>query len=246
VVAKVTTVIGEKADSLWPDIWPEIKSSATQPSKGKKSSTTDMLSVLRRTNITLERFFKAMAANWKFTPEILEVSAQISCQTEASLALGLSWSEEHFLRRHNTESYSLRDCRLSFKLNTEATTGRRFFLSHDRRIGLGPNQMKVGDIVAVLSGANVPFILREVKLSKAATTEELAQWLRQGAVYQLIGECYLDGRMDGELVKDPLFEDALDISPLDHDYVLYPNYVKGGNSKYIRKGVYRRRFFHLQ
>jgi hypothetical protein len=49
-------------------------------------------------------------------------------------------------------------------------------------MGLGPPLAESGDIVCVLLGAPVPFVLREYAQGK----------------YFLIGECYMDGFMDGQ------------------------------------------------
>ena len=48
------------------------------------------------------------------------------------------------------------------KLSTSILHDRSFFVSDDGFIGLGPADVKVGDIVVILMGGRVPFILREV------------------------------------------------------------------------------------
>lgn len=62
--------------------------------------------------------------------------------------------------------------------------GRRFFITRDGLIGLGPELMKERDILVVLFGAKVPFILRPIE-----------------GGYRLIGECYSPQLMEGEAVK---------------------------------------------
>lgn len=59
---------------------------------------------------------------------------------------------------------------------------RRLFITSSGHLGLGPASMMSGDIVAVLFGGKVPFVLRRV---------EDDQW-------KLVGECYVDGFMQGE------------------------------------------------
>ncbi|TGJ86809.1 hypothetical protein E0Z10_g1990 [Xylaria hypoxylon] len=63
-------------------------------------------------------------------------------------------------------------------------TDKRFFITRDGRMGIGPESMKEGDEVAILFGAKVPFVLR-----------------RSGPIYILIGECYIAGMMKGEPVE---------------------------------------------
>ena len=62
--------------------------------------------------------------------------------------------------------------------------GRRFFVTDGNLMGLGPPQAEVGDIVAVLFGSDVPFVLRQ-----------------QEDKFRLIGEAHVQGIMDGEVIK---------------------------------------------
>ena len=62
---------------------------------------------------------------------------------------------------------------------------RRLFVTSSGHLGLGPAGMMSGDIVAILFGGNVPYILRPL-VNK--------QW-------HFVGECYLDGYMDGEAME---------------------------------------------
>jgi hypothetical protein len=61
---------------------------------------------------------------------------------------------------------------------------RSFFATDNGYMGLGPNALEVGDVVCVLFGGNVPFILRP-----------------KNGVYQLVGEAYVHGIMEGEAIK---------------------------------------------
>ncbi|MCJ1479437.1 hypothetical protein MMC13_008123 [Lambiella insularis] len=58
---------------------------------------------------------------------------------------------------------------------------RKFFTTTKGTIGLGPRSMQPGDLVCVLCGGIVPFILR-----------------KDGQRYTLIGEAYVHGIMDGQ------------------------------------------------
>lgn len=61
---------------------------------------------------------------------------------------------------------------------------KRPFISDLGYVGMGPFHMKPGDMVVVLTGASVPFIVRPI----------------DGERFKLLGECYCDGIMDGEIV----------------------------------------------
>jgi len=65
-----------------------------------------------------------------------------------------------------------------------AATGRCFFTTSKGFLGLGPRSMHVGDVVVVLFGGRVPYVLRP--------TDEY---------FRFVGECYVHGIMDGEVVR---------------------------------------------
>jgi len=67
---------------------------------------------------------------------------------------------------------------------------RRFFEGDDGRLGLAPPSAMTGDVIAILFGCNVPVVLREVNKGK----------------YEVIGECYVHGLMDGEAISMDLIE----------------------------------------
>jgi hypothetical protein len=60
-----------------------------------------------------------------------------------------------------------------------------FFLTPDGRIGSGHVVVKIGDLICVLFGGRVPYIIRPV-----------------GCYYKFIGECLVPGLMYGEAVED--------------------------------------------
>ena len=66
-----------------------------------------------------------------------------------------------------------------------ACDGRRIFLTANGYLGLGPKDLQHGDIVAILLGGQLPFILR-----------------RRGQEFILIGECYAHGYLNGEALHD--------------------------------------------
>jgi hypothetical protein len=61
--------------------------------------------------------------------------------------------------------------------------GRRFFISEEGKFGLAPPNARKGDHIAVFHGAETPFILR-----------------KRGWTFQIIGESYVYGLMNGEAI----------------------------------------------
>ncbi|OCK93532.1 uncharacterized protein K441DRAFT_661434 [Cenococcum geophilum 1.58] len=71
-----------------------------------------------------------------------------------------------------------------------ATFRRKIFITRENFIGLGPAEMKVDDQIYLLQGSRTPFIPRQAK-------EECINGLLK-RYYQLVGDCYMHGVMDGE------------------------------------------------
>jgi hypothetical protein len=62
---------------------------------------------------------------------------------------------------------------------------RRPIFGDDGRVGIGPDICQAGDVVCIFHGAKVPFVLRQV----------------ENGEYRLLGEAYVHGIMDGELME---------------------------------------------
>jgi hypothetical protein len=84
----------------------------------------------------------------------------------------------------NADLFSSEVCREWIKNVKIGLRGRKLFLTKAGYFGLGPAGMEKGDVVCILLGGHVPFVLR-----------------RDGDEYRLIGECYLHTMMDGEAIK---------------------------------------------
>jgi hypothetical protein len=72
---------------------------------------------------------------------------------------------------------------------------RSFFITEKGYLGLGPSGTTAGDVVCVLRGGNVPFVLRK----------------SDGRSYNLIGEAYVHGIMDGNVVREAQPEDLKEV-----------------------------------
>jgi len=66
----------------------------------------------------------------------------------------------------------------------QACVNRRFFVTKNGLMGVGPDGMKEGDIIGILFGGRVPYVLRPV-----------------GDGFRFVGECYVSGLMNGEAVQ---------------------------------------------
>jgi hypothetical protein len=75
----------------------------------------------------------------------------------------------------------------------EKCHGRSFFVTHKGLMGLGPAEMQPEQVVVVLLGGRVPFVLCRQEEDR----------------YQLVGECYTHGFMKGEAMQ--VDEDAMDV-----------------------------------
>ena len=63
--------------------------------------------------------------------------------------------------------------------------GRRLIQTREGLIGLGPGSAEIGDLVCVLFGGHVLYVLRK----------------EQSDHYKFVGECYVHGMMDGEAIN---------------------------------------------
>ena len=61
---------------------------------------------------------------------------------------------------------------------------RRLGITDDYLMGVFPERIQVGDVIVIVFGAAKPFVFRPV-----------------GNAHILIGECYVHGIMDGELIS---------------------------------------------
>lgn len=66
-----------------------------------------------------------------------------------------------------------------------AALNRRFFILSDGYMGVGPPNTRLGDTCSLIFGSDWPYILRE----------------GPNGTYELIGECYVEGLMDGSATE---------------------------------------------
>jgi hypothetical protein len=69
---------------------------------------------------------------------------------------------------------------------------RRFFVTKSGKFGMGPWNMKKNDIVAVLFGGKMPFVLRRCAAPRG--NRKLPDY-KPREYYKVIGEAYVDGLM---------------------------------------------------
>lgn len=82
------------------------------------------------------------------------------------------------------DSKQVRVTECFFDAVTRAVMGRRFFITKNKRMGLGVPEIQLNDRVVVLKGCSVPLIMRAV-----------------GDHMVVVGEAYVSGIMDGEVIK---------------------------------------------
>jgi hypothetical protein len=96
------------------------------------------------------------------------------------------------LKAVKTEDEFRRECEVATAYDMAiqvSAFGRTLFVIEKGFMGLGPDRIQKGDVVAVFHGAWTPFILRPF-----------------GEEFRLVGDCYISGLMDGEALQDGLEE----------------------------------------
>ena len=97
--------------------------------------------------------------------------------------------------------------------NLYKASGRKLFLTPRGYLGLGPENMREGDVVVVLVGSSVPHVLRPLSttgppdlnsfssLKQSPTTYETLP-LNADASWTYVGEAYCENIMDGEIMRE--------------------------------------------
>jgi hypothetical protein len=87
-------------------------------------------------------------------------------------------------------------------LNT--SRGRTYIITKSGYIGIGPGFAKAGDAICIFDGAQTPFILRKVSGNESVPDELPATGQKDPNQdrerWNIIGDCYLHGFMDNEVV----------------------------------------------
>lgn len=84
---------------------------------------------------------------------------------------------------------------------------RRLFLTMNGYLGLGPDTLREGDVLCVLAGGDLPFILRPVKQKvdkPQSKNVSVRNTKTQGSTadhYLFAGECHVEGLMNGEAIE---------------------------------------------
>ncbi|KAF2137710.1 uncharacterized protein K452DRAFT_301685 [Aplosporella prunicola CBS 121167] len=81
---------------------------------------------------------------------------------------------------------------------------RRIFVTEKKYIGLGPSDLEVGDVVALIPGCKTPMLLREEPVGEEESEGQQSheEQGRHPPRYRAVGECYVHGIMQGEAVRD--------------------------------------------
>lgn len=135
-----------------------------------------------------ETFCRAMLDN----PEIVQILFQEWFLLNKSLCIRGETLEEHVATLPPTLA-TWRDFRDPDGLkiffgrfdDTALTMARRLAVTEKGHLGMAASRAKRGDLVCVLFGCSIPVLLREL----------------DKGTYEFIGECYLDGFMNGEALE---------------------------------------------
>lgn len=71
---------------------------------------------------------------------------------------------------------------------------RKFAVMRNGYMGIVPPLSEVGDVVSIVLGARTPLLLRR--------SRKVEEFQKEGKLFELVGECYVHGMMDGEMVDE--------------------------------------------
>ena len=128
-----------------------------------------------------DALWRTLICNTTFTGERIRDAYHENYLSWRAVKAMLLSAENHF-DAVMSEHYSR--AKIFDQVHSNAITGKRFFTTQRGFIGLAPSRTVRGDLVCVLKGATVPFILREADKG-----------------YILVGESYCHGIMYGEAMQ---------------------------------------------
>ncbi|KAJ9652746.1 hypothetical protein H2198_008018 [Neophaeococcomyces mojaviensis] len=124
----------------------------------------------------------------RFSDAIVLVKNGIQCVTEKHIKLDVQQFLATKAIKRIFQGRTVADTRLNSEIIGKSL-GRLPFVTRKGHLVLSSEHVKKGDVVALIKGTQVPFILRR----------------RTSGVYQLVSEAYVDGIMDGEAAEDTKF-----------------------------------------
>jgi hypothetical protein len=116
--------------------------------------------------------------------------------TPEDFDLYLGWIREGARNPWEKDSTSALRFQKSFDI---ACRGRRAFVTKKGYMGVGPANMANGDVIYIVAGGTHPLVLR----APSSTST--------GNRFELVGDCYVDGIMDGQTVKGMSVRDFDDV-----------------------------------
>jgi len=78
------------------------------------------------------------------------------------------------------------------------TNGRRLCLTSTGNMGMVPERARPGDLICVLLGGSTPYVLRLLSYGLTGDQSSKASAGSVAQKYELLGQCYIHGLMDGE------------------------------------------------
>lgn len=79
--------------------------------------------------------------------------------------------------------------------------GRKFFITRQGYMGLGPRRTEKGDCIFVLLGGRTPFVLRNSGPRTIQKPWERPSKPTRRNTFEMVGDCYTDGIMNGEAMS---------------------------------------------
>jgi hypothetical protein len=143
----------------------------------------DLSQPLRTLDLNMDKnipstFIRTLATGFSTESSFQEDALQWFAQ-HTQLLLDTSWS-----RRLKYLMPKRSDPGRFHEVFVQACVDKRFFVTKNGLMGVGPDAMKEGDIIGILFGGRVPYVLRPVDDG-----------------FRFLGECYVSGLMNGEAVE---------------------------------------------
>ena len=170
--------LGEDVPEMFDGIWNNVANQAVAYTEGRDRLWAFYMTIAAGKTIdfeSTENNASHRADIWAYEKQLFEAAEASGRKPSNRIEM---WGEEIQVVNYDGNPTKFQASMVN------AFDGSRIFMIEKGYIGMGPSSMCIGDVVCILFGGEVPYLLRP-----------------KGSHWQFIGDCYVHGIMQGEGLK---------------------------------------------
>ncbi|KAH7350429.1 heterokaryon incompatibility protein-domain-containing protein [Pyrenochaeta sp. MPI-SDFR-AT-0127] len=156
-----------------------IRQLLLSPETGMSPTETETQLGKEAWELILESWYSDSRMHTNLIPSQEEIEQYCQRYDDITKQWNPSLSDMEWLEEKNAEAS------LFMEAMARHAPGKDLFATFTSRIGIGPQGIQAGDKIILVNGARVVYAVR-----------------KQGDSYRMVGECYLHGVMNGEMIQD--------------------------------------------